>query len=146
MSTIHTCTIHARGYELDSFGHVNHAVYIQYLEHARWEMLRSEGVTLETFKNWSRWPVIAGIQASYLKPVFLGDELQIRTRMTARSRVSFTFEQEIWRASEKVFQAQVTGVMVNEQGRPAAIPEEMEKMIQSTPSTETELPDGSRHE
>ena len=27
-----------RGYELDSFGHVNNAVYLNYLEQARWEM------------------------------------------------------------------------------------------------------------
>jgi acyl-CoA thioester hydrolase len=137
MSKIYTCILHARGYELDSFGHVNHAVYIQYLEHARWEMLLSEGITLETFKTWSRWPVIAGIQASYLRPVFLNDRLEVRTRMTSRSRVAFTFEQEIWRESEKVFQAEVTGVMVNEQGKPAAIPEKMEQLITAKESTGT---------
>lgn len=27
-----------RGYELDSFGHVNNAVYLHYLEEARWNM------------------------------------------------------------------------------------------------------------
>ena len=30
------CLIQVRGYELDSFGHVNHANYLNYLEHARW--------------------------------------------------------------------------------------------------------------
>lgn len=29
-----------RGYELDSFGHVNNAVYVNYLEEARWKMIR----------------------------------------------------------------------------------------------------------
>ena len=33
------CTLEVRGYELDSFGHVNHGVYVSYLEHARWKML-----------------------------------------------------------------------------------------------------------
>lgn len=29
-----------RGYELDSFGHVNNAVYLNYMEEARWKMMR----------------------------------------------------------------------------------------------------------
>ena len=28
------------GYELDSFGHVNNAVYLNYLEQARWDILK----------------------------------------------------------------------------------------------------------
>src|SRR3954471_12443383 len=31
-----------RGYEIDSWGHVNNAVYLQWLEHCRWEMARAE--------------------------------------------------------------------------------------------------------
>jgi len=132
MSKIYTCILHARGYELDSFGHVNHAVYIQYLEHARWEMLLAEGITLESFKQWQRWPVISGIQATYLRPVFLNDRLEVRTRLLSRSRVAFVFDQEIWRDEQKVFQAQVNGVMINEHGRPASIPNKMEQMIQAS--------------
>ena len=33
-----------RGYELDTQGHLNQAVYLQYAEHARWEVLRAAGV------------------------------------------------------------------------------------------------------
>ena len=29
-----------RGYELDSYGHVNNAVYVSYTEQARWKMLK----------------------------------------------------------------------------------------------------------
>src|SRR5690606_19447386 len=37
--------IAVRGYELDPNGHVNQAVYLQYAEHARWEYLRTAGIT-----------------------------------------------------------------------------------------------------
>ena len=30
--------IQVRGYELDQWGHVNNAVYLNYLEHARWQL------------------------------------------------------------------------------------------------------------
>ncbi|CAO0827389.1 Thioesterase OS=Streptomyces microflavus OX=1919 GN=Smic_02130 PE=4 SV=1 [Streptomyces microflavus] len=36
-----------RGYELDTQGHLNQAVYLQYAEHARWELLRAAGLPQE---------------------------------------------------------------------------------------------------
>ena len=38
----YTCHLTVRGNELDSFGHVNNAIYLNYLEQARWEILRDE--------------------------------------------------------------------------------------------------------
>jgi len=119
------CAISVRGYELDSFGHVNHAVYIQYLEHARWELLIEEGITLQTFQKWKCWPVISRVEASYLRPCFLDDKLEVRTRITDQKLTRFAFEQEIYRGEVKVFEGKVHSVMVNEQGRPAPIPKEL---------------------
>jgi len=120
--------LHVRGYELDSFGHVNHAVYISYLEHARWELLLEEGITLEKFKSWNRWPVIAALEVRYMRPAFLGDDLEIHTRLTEGGRSRFTFEQTIYRQGEKIFTGTVHAVMVNEKGRPTTIPEELERL------------------
>ena len=129
--------LHVRGYELDSFGHVNHAVYISYLEHARWELLREEGITLEEFKTWNRWPVIAALEAKYLRPSFLGDALEIHTYITEGGRSRFIFEQAILKEGQKIFTATVHAVMVNEKGRPAPVPDELERLwrktIESTP-------------
>ncbi|CAM5312200.1 Acyl-CoA thioesterase OS=Streptomyces cyaneofuscatus OX=66883 GN=G3I52_00550 PE=4 SV=1 [Streptomyces cyaneofuscatus] len=36
-----------RGYELDTQGHLNQAVHLQYAEHARWELLRAAGLPQE---------------------------------------------------------------------------------------------------
>jgi len=118
-------TIEVRGYELDSYGHVNHAIYVSYLEHARWKMLEQEGIGLEHFKKWSRWPVIAGLEIQYQKPAFLGDRLDVRTEVVEVGRTSFTFSQTIHRAGQPVVQAKVRAVMINEHGRPASMPDEM---------------------
>ena len=121
------CQLSVRGYELDSFGHVNHAVYIQYLEHARWELLIEEGVTLQTFQKWKCWPVIARVEANYLRPCFLDDKLEVRTRITDQRLTRFAFHQEIYRGETRVFEGKIHSVMVNEQGRPAPIPAELAK-------------------
>lgn len=128
MSRSYHSTLEVRGYELDSFGHVNHAIYVSYLEHARWKMLEEEGVRLADFAVWKRWPVIATIEASYLKPTFLGDKLDIRTRIFSHGRTHFTFEQSIYRSDTKVFTAKVGAVMINEKGRPCEIPPEVARL------------------
>jgi len=125
MAKVYQCSIEVRGYELDSYGHVNHAVYVSYLEHARWKMLEEEGITLTKFQQWKRWPVIAGIEVKYLKPAFAGERLDIETQVVAYRRVGFSLEQKIFRQGQLVIEAKITSVIVNDLGKPAAAPEEM---------------------
>src|SRR4051794_7979916 len=97
MGKVYTCTLEVRGYELDSFGHVNHAAYISYLEHARWKMLYEEGITLEMFAVWKRWPIVRQVEASYIRPTFLADVLEIRTEVVEHGRTFFLIHQTILR-------------------------------------------------
>ncbi len=128
MAKTYHCSLEVRGYELDSFGHVNHAVYVSYLEHARWQFLKDEGITLESFNQWKRWPVIAQIELTYLKPTFLGDILDVRSSIPETSRSSFIVEQTIHRGEELVVKGKVKIVTVNEKGRPAETPAEVTKI------------------
>ena len=132
MPKIYHCSIEVRGYELDSFGHVNHAMYISYLEHARWKLLEDENVTLAKFNEWKRWPVIANIEVSYLKPTFMGEKLDVRTQVAEASRTSFIAEQEIFRGDTAVLKAKVRVVMVNEKGRPAEMPPAVSQLWKQT--------------
>jgi acyl-CoA thioester hydrolase len=128
MPKIYRSQVQVRGYELDSFGHVNHAVYVSYCEHARWNLLTEEGITLERFKAWKKWPIIAGIELRYLKPTYLNDLLEIETRVVEFKKSSFTFEQRIHRDGNDVALATVHAVMINEEGRPTGIPDELREI------------------
>ncbi|MCM2279652.1 MAG: acyl-CoA thioesterase [Oligoflexia bacterium] len=130
---IYRCALEVRGYELDSYGHVNHAQYLSYLEHARWKMLAEEGITLKTLAEWKRWPVVAGLEVRYLRPTFCGDELRIETQVTEHRRVAFVVEQKIFRANEPVLTARVEAVIVNEHGKPAEVPPGMAGSLWSPP-------------
>lgn len=120
--------IEVRGYELDSFGHVNHATYVSYLEHARWHVLRDAGITLKTFEDLQRWPVIARIEVDYMRPTYLGDLLEIETQVVEHKKTSFVFAQRILKGGEPVLQARVQAVLVNEKGKPCALPPELAKL------------------
>lgn len=123
MSKTYLCNIEVRGYELDSFGHVNHAVYLNYFEHARWTMLMEEGITLEQITREKLWPVIASAEIKYMKPAFMGDRLEVRSRAIDVHRTRFTFEQNIFRGDVQITAARYQSVVVNEKGRPVEMPE-----------------------
>jgi thioesterase-3 len=117
-----------RGYELDSFGHVNHANYLRYLEHARWEMLAQEGITLPFLEERKRWPIIRKIEIEYLKPAFMSELLEVVTQCVDHGNASSIFQQTILRAGVEILRARVSSATINELGKPARHPVEMEKL------------------
>ena len=70
-----------RGYELDSFGHVNNSVYLNYIEQAQWEMLRKTG-TFDFLKEGELVPAIIEIKIRYIREAKIFDELVIKSRVT----------------------------------------------------------------
>jgi thioesterase-3 len=122
---IYRAELEVRGYELDSFGHVNHANYLNYFEFARWRLLAEEKITLEDFRNWDRFPVIANLEIKYLRPVTMGDRLVIETKLVSHGRSSTFFEQRIMKGETEVCAAKVRSVLVNGKGRPAEAPPEL---------------------
>ena len=65
--------------ELDSFGHVNHAVYLTYFEHARFQALKEAGFDWGVLdeRGWAIF--VVRIEVDYLAEARREDELLIRT-------------------------------------------------------------------
>ncbi len=128
MAKSYRASLDVRGYEIDGYGHVNHAVYINYMEYARWKMLEEESIGLKNFTEWKRWPIISAIEMKYLKPCYLGDKLEVRSKVIEHSRARLIIEQEIYRADAPVAKGTVQVVIVNEKGRPADLPTEIARL------------------
>ena len=73
-------SITIRGYELDSFGHVNNSVYLNYLEQARWEILKEKNL-LEYFKSEKLFLVVTESYIRYIKELTLFQEIVIETEI-----------------------------------------------------------------
>ena len=63
-----------RGYEIDVYGHVNNAVYLQWLEQARWEWSRTYQIGIE-FEN--VLSVVRHLDLDFTHEVRFGDEVAI---------------------------------------------------------------------
>jgi YbgC/YbaW family acyl-CoA thioester hydrolase len=72
--------LNVRGYELDSFGHVNNAVYLNYFEQARWEIIKQADL-INWFRDNQLFLVVTETKVRYSSEAKLFDELLIRTKV-----------------------------------------------------------------
>jgi thioesterase-3 len=120
--------VRVRGYEMDSFGHVNHATYLSYLEQARWDALEEGGFTSDALRK-QGWGIhVVRVEVDYLRPCHQGQLLRIHSRVERLRSTSMIFAHEIHRAGDAqgagpAVRAAVTLVWIGTDGRPMRIPD-----------------------
>lgn len=114
-----------RDYECDMGHVVNHPVYLNYLEHARHELLGTLGIRFGDLAQRGIYLVVTRIEADYKASLTSGDEFVVHTELQRRGRLRLQFDQQIHRKSDGrlMFSAVVTGTAVNARGRPEIPPE-----------------------
>ncbi|MGD8322054.1 MAG: thioesterase family protein [Gemmatimonadota bacterium] len=120
--------VEVRSYELDSFGHVNHAVFLNYLEYARFDALRVGGFPHEELMRRGWGVYVVRIEVDYLREAHPGQRLLVRTWAERYKRSSAVLAQEIVREDDPqtaVVRARVTAVWVGPNGKPMRVPEEV---------------------
>jgi len=86
--------------DTDAQGVVYYANYFRFMERARTEWLRSLGVDMVALMAQERRIfVVAEVQARFLAPARLSDQLTVTARLVNLTRVSFEIEQKIYRDS-----------------------------------------------
>jgi len=86
------CPVEVRFRDCDPMGHVNNAVYLTYLEVARFAYWGEVGG--------GRWWgdvgfIVARVEIDYTSPVKQGDVVDVRLGVTSFGRTSFVFEYEL---------------------------------------------------
>jgi YbgC/YbaW family acyl-CoA thioester hydrolase len=121
-----TQSLKVRSYELDAQGHVNYAVYLNYLEFARVAALEQAGLRFDDYIKRGIYIVIVEVKIKYLAPATLGDELEITLEGLRLGRTSATFKQEIFniKTGKKIVEAELAGVFINKEGKPIPIEED----------------------
>ena len=122
-----------RGYELDSYGHVNNAVYLQYFEQARWEFMKDQGL-LEKINGLEFFLVVVDTHIRYMRESNLFDELVIETSCNVE-KPYIVFRQRILNAQSRlpVTRATIKTIFVDRQKIPMDIPEFMNEQFESIP-------------
>lgn len=124
MGRIFRATLTTRSYEMDSFGHVNNAAYLYYLEAARCEYMRQVGLSVMDFHRWGAYPILAEVRLVYKQPLVADEEIWVEGEFTAMRRASFHLTHRGRRAAtgDIVFEAELDFLFVTREGRPVRIP------------------------
>ncbi|MCL2833299.1 MAG: acyl-CoA thioesterase [Treponema sp.] len=115
-------SLKVRTYECDSYGHVNNANYLHYLEYGRMESLKEMNFDYPAMIEAGYGVYVTRVEIDYKKPAFFDDLLEIRSKSIKKGAVSGVFAQEIWRGEDLLVAAKVTWAFVNSDGTPAKIP------------------------
>jgi acyl-CoA thioester hydrolase len=95
MSTRFVASLRVRSYEIDSFGHVNNAVYLQYLEYARGEYLLQVGISFNDFQTWNAIPYVVRAEIDYKSSSRYDDELEFTGWVSHWGKSSFVLTYEV---------------------------------------------------
>lgn len=90
-------SITVRGYEVDTQGHLNQAVYINYAEHARWELLRASGITQDKLLATGVGPVAMETTIRFRRELRGGDQVDVTCAFESESAKTFRINQEFVR-------------------------------------------------
>ena len=113
-----------RHYEVDGYGHVNHAVYVHYLETARVEALEALGLSLDEMRRQGYRIVAAELTIRYHATARAGETLEVVTGIREVRGARSVWVQEIRETVSQrlLVTAEVVGAFMTEDGRPVRVP------------------------
>ena len=121
--------IRARGYELDSYGHVNNAVFFNYFEQARWELFQNKGL-LDQLTSQGLFLVVVEVNIRYQHEVKLGDEVEITSTLKKDEPfIFFDLRMKLCSTGQAVARARVKTVFVDAQRISHDIPAGIEQVF-----------------
>jgi len=120
--------------DTDAGGVVYYANYLKFFERCRTEWLRALGVDQATLaREQGLQFVVTEIEAKYLAPARLDDELTVEARVDQLGRCSLAFEQRATRGGEVLALARVKVACMHVQRRvPARLPQSIREGIRSS--------------
>lgn len=129
--------------DTDAGGVVFHANYLCYLERARTEWLRAQGIEQHGLREKEDLLMaVREMHIDFLKPARLDDVLQVSVSLKERRSASFLLTQELFRGAECLLRAQVRIACLHASNfRPRAMPA---WLVSGPVSTESSIGEASR--
>ncbi|PZT70730.1 thioesterase [Streptomyces sp. SW4] len=109
MSEPFSVPVTVRGYETDTQGHLNQAVYLNYAEHARWSLLQAAGIRQADLVSRGMGPVALETTLRFRRELLAGDEVEVTCAFEWGEGKTFRMRQVIRKADGTVA-AEIEGV------------------------------------
>ena len=118
--------------DTDSGGVVYYANYLKFLERARSEAIYTLGFTNSgLLEKYNILLIVKSCNIEYKKPAKFEDKINIISEVISFTKTSFTMRQFILRKNELITEANVHIVIVDKNGKPSKIPEELKNKLEN---------------
>ncbi len=128
----HVHTIRVRYAECDAMGFLHHSRYFEYLEEARTEALRVQGVCYKELEEAGIFFVVAKLSCKYHRPIHYDDTVTVATTIErfTRTRIDHLYE---LRCNDVITShAETTLACVGRDGKPRVMPDRIWSLHQHT--------------
>lgn len=117
--------------DTDAGGVVYHASYVNFMERARTEWLRTHGYSnAGLMKEFGVVFVVRSLKLDYFKPALLDDLLEVTAQIKEIGRSRLNLLQSVLRGDELLTEAEVHLVCVSLEGfKPVSVPEVLRKRL-----------------
>lgn len=135
--------------DTDAGGVVFHATYLDFLERARMEWMRSRGFdTRELASRFRLVFIVRQLEIAYMKPALLDDLVSVSAAVEKMGRAQLTFAQEVRRDGETLVRAAVNVACVGAHDlKPVPFPEKIRMSLaeDAKPTTKEKAQAGQPH-
>lgn len=116
--------------DTDLAGIVYYANYLRFIERARTEWVRGQGIDQTRLKEDEGLVfAVRRVEADYLSPARFDDDLIVRTSLEQMSGARIVLNQEVMRDTDLLFSAQVTLVALTIEGQPTRLPANIRRIV-----------------
>lgn len=131
MSHSFTCRVYYE--DTDMAGIVYHANFLKFIERARSEWVESLGLDQRAMKEQDGTAfVVRRMLCDYLSPAHYGDTLRVETLPEKLTGARMVLRQVVWRGTERLFEAEVTVVMLGPDGRAVRLPAQIRARVSAS--------------
>ncbi|MFW2590143.1 tol-pal system-associated acyl-CoA thioesterase [Sagittula sp. SSi028] len=115
--------------DTDMAGIVYHANYLKFIERARSDWVREQGLDQNAMREAGIVFVVRRIEADYLAAARYDDTLDIVTDVKSMTGVRLVMTQEVQRQGTVLFRAEVTAVCATLDGHPTRLPAQLRPRV-----------------
>ena len=122
MAEPHAFAVRVYYEDTDFSGNVYHAAYLKFMERARTELLRAQGIYHAELGREGLAFAVRSMQLDFRAAAHIDDVLRVETTVLGASGARLQLGQSVWRESQLLLDAQVVVVAITREGRPTRLP------------------------